>query len=262
MRFSFQVNTGIDFRFSGSTVAPPPPRPSAEAPAERQRTFKKIYSLGFVVSLHTDFLRGPGLGWKSWKKRWFILTRTSLVFFKDDPSAIPQRGGKVNLTLGGVHLNNSGSVVVREDKKLLTVLFPGGRDGLAFTLNVFSWPIQIHYGAIFAGNSASLPNDGVHANISFYNTLSPMANQMSGVAPPHVCRNMVENGLNSSSSGADVSPRSTVKSTIQAPRRKFVHEGKLRKKKTSSENSWTGNLKKILVGCIERFQWEVTLISL
>ncbi|KAI3689106.1 hypothetical protein L2E82_47055 [Cichorium intybus] len=102
-------------------------------------------------------------------------------------SAIPQRGGKVNLTLGGVHLNNSGSVVVREDKKLLTVLFPGGRDGLAFTLN------------------------------------------MLGVAPPHVCRNMVENGLNSSSSGADVSPRSTVKSTIQAPRRKFVHEGKLRK---------------------------------
>ncbi|KAI3766002.1 hypothetical protein L2E82_16050 [Cichorium intybus] len=53
-------------------------------------------------------------------------------------SAIPQRGGKVNLTLGGIDLNNSGSVVVREDKKLLTVLFPGGRDGLAFTRKVFS----------------------------------------------------------------------------------------------------------------------------
>ena len=26
-----------------------------------------------------------GIGWKSWKKRWFILTRTSLVFFKSDP---------------------------------------------------------------------------------------------------------------------------------------------------------------------------------
>jgi hypothetical protein len=26
-----------------------------------------------------------GLGWKSWKRRWFILTRTSLVFFKNDP---------------------------------------------------------------------------------------------------------------------------------------------------------------------------------
>ncbi|KAF7833321.1 rho GTPase-activating protein 7-like isoform X2 [Senna tora] len=75
-----------------------------------------------------------GIGWKSWKKRWFILTRTSLVFFKNDPSALPQRGGEVNLTLGGIDLNNSGSVVVREDKKLLTVLFPDGRDGRAFTL--------------------------------------------------------------------------------------------------------------------------------
>ncbi|KAK4492342.1 hypothetical protein RD792_003146 [Penstemon davidsonii] len=77
---------------------------------------------------------GCGLGWKSWKKRWFILTRTSLVFFKNDPSALPQRGGELNLTLGGIDLNNSGSVVVREDKKLLTVLFPDGRDGRAFTL--------------------------------------------------------------------------------------------------------------------------------
>lgn len=86
-----------------------------------------------------------------------------------------------------------------------------------------------HNGAVFAGNPASLPNNGVHANISFYNTPSPMANQMSGVAPPPICRNMLQNGLNSSSGGADVSPRSTVKSTIQAPRRKFVDEGKLRK---------------------------------
>ncbi|KAL8159394.1 hypothetical protein V2J09_000931 [Rumex salicifolius] len=80
------------------------------------------------------FISSKGLGWKSWKKRWFILTRTSLVFFKNDPSALPQKGGEVNLTLGGIDLNNSGSVVVREDKKLLTVLFPDGRDGRAFTL--------------------------------------------------------------------------------------------------------------------------------
>ncbi|XP_051141947.1 rho GTPase-activating protein 7-like [Andrographis paniculata] len=79
-------------------------------------------------------ISSKGLGWTSWKKRWFILTRTSLVFFKNDPSALPQRGGEVNLTLGGIDLNNSGSVVVREDKKLLTVLFPDGRDGRAFTL--------------------------------------------------------------------------------------------------------------------------------
>ena len=76
-------------------------------------------------------------------------------------SALPQRGGEVNLTLGGIDLNNTGryiwllntvyslysedlvivvilifSVVVREDKKLLTVLFPDGRDGRAFTLKV------------------------------------------------------------------------------------------------------------------------------
>ncbi|GMH11448.1 hypothetical protein Nepgr_013289 [Nepenthes gracilis] len=80
------------------------------------------------------FISSKGIGWKSWKKRWFILTRTSLVFFKNDPSALSQRGGEVNLTLGGIDLNNSGSVVVREDKKLLTVLFPDGRDGRAFTL--------------------------------------------------------------------------------------------------------------------------------
>ncbi|KAF2620799.1 hypothetical protein F2Q68_00040350 [Brassica cretica] len=49
-------------------------------------------------------------------------------------SAVQQRGGEVNLTLGGIDLNNSGSVVVKADKKLLTVLFPDGRDGRAFTL--------------------------------------------------------------------------------------------------------------------------------
>ncbi|XP_033143794.1 rho GTPase-activating protein REN1-like [Brassica rapa] len=89
---------------------------------------------------NTVFKSGPlyisskGLGWTSWKKRWFILTRTSLVFFRSDPSAVQQRGGEVNLTLGGIDLNSSGSVVVKADKKLLTVLFPDGRDGRAFTL--------------------------------------------------------------------------------------------------------------------------------
>uniref|UniRef100_M4DU45 Rho-GAP domain-containing protein n=1 Tax=Brassica campestris TaxID=3711 RepID=M4DU45_BRACM len=80
------------------------------------------------------FISSKGLGWTSWKKRWFILTRSSLVFFKNDPGTLPQKGGEVNITLGGIDLNNSGSVVVREDKKLLTVLFPDGRDGRAFTL--------------------------------------------------------------------------------------------------------------------------------
>ena len=34
-------------------------------------------------------LWGAGLGWKSWKRRWFLLTRTSLVFFKMEPVHFP-----------------------------------------------------------------------------------------------------------------------------------------------------------------------------
>ncbi|AQL07921.1 hypothetical protein ZEAMMB73_Zm00001d047889 [Zea mays] len=30
-------------------------------------------------------LSSKGIGWTVWKKRWFILTRTSLVFFRSDP---------------------------------------------------------------------------------------------------------------------------------------------------------------------------------
>lgn len=40
---------------------------------------------------------------------------------------------------------------------------------------------------------------------------------------------MQPNGSNTSTQSAENSPRSTVNSTIQAPRRKFVDEGKLRK---------------------------------
>lgn len=85
-----------------------------------------------------------------------------------------------------------------------------------------------YHGAALSGGAALLHNGG-HANMSFYNTPSPMATQLSGVAPPPICRNMQENGPNPSSGAADCSPRSTVNSTIQAPRRKFVDEGKLRK---------------------------------
>ncbi|XP_051182175.1 rho GTPase-activating protein REN1 isoform X1 [Lolium perenne] len=74
-----------------------------------------------------------GIGWTTWKKRWFILTRASLVFFRSDPNQ-PPRGNEPIVTLGGIDLNNSGSVVVKEDRKLLTVLFPDGRDGRTFTL--------------------------------------------------------------------------------------------------------------------------------
>ncbi|CAM0872348.1 unnamed protein product [Alopecurus aequalis] len=78
-------------------------------------------------------LSSKGIGWTTWKKRWFILTRASLVFFRSDPNQ-PPRGNEPIVTLGGIDLNNSGSVVVKEDRKLLTVLFPDGRDGRTFTL--------------------------------------------------------------------------------------------------------------------------------
>ncbi|KAJ9567908.1 hypothetical protein OSB04_003874 [Centaurea solstitialis] len=88
----------------------------------------KVYKSGPL------FLSSKGIGWTSWKKRWFILTETSLVFFRSDPNASSEKGGEANLTLGGIDLNSSGSVVVKADKKLLTVLFPDGRDGRSFTL--------------------------------------------------------------------------------------------------------------------------------
>ncbi|KAK6144088.1 hypothetical protein DH2020_020908 [Rehmannia glutinosa] len=75
-------------------------------------------------------------------------------------SALPQRGGEVNLTLGGIDLNNSGSVVVREDKKLLTVLFPDGRDGRAFTLkaetseDLYEWKTALENALAQAPNAA------------------------------------------------------------------------------------------------------------
>ncbi|GAU43484.1 hypothetical protein TSUD_244060 [Trifolium subterraneum] len=84
------------------------------------------------------YKRGPlfisskgGIGWTSWKKRWFILTQTSLVFFRSDPNVVSQKGNEVNLTLGGIDLNSSGSVSVKADKKLLNVQFSDGR---VFTL--------------------------------------------------------------------------------------------------------------------------------
>ncbi|XP_024639453.1 rho GTPase-activating protein 7 isoform X3 [Medicago truncatula] len=117
------------------------------------------------------FISSKGIGWKSWKKRWFILTRTSLVFFKNDPSTLPQRGGEVNMTLGGIDLNNSGSVVVREDKKLLTVLFPDGRDGRAFTLkaetseDLFEWKTALEQALAQAPSAALvMGHNGIFRN--------------------------------------------------------------------------------------------------
>ncbi|XP_023156108.1 rho GTPase-activating protein REN1 isoform X9 [Zea mays] len=79
-------------------------------------------------------LSSKGIGWTSWKKRWFVLTRASLVFFRSDPNVPPPRGAEPIVTLGGIDLNNSGSVVIKEERKLLTVFFPDGHGERTFTL--------------------------------------------------------------------------------------------------------------------------------
>ncbi|RXH92671.1 hypothetical protein DVH24_033567 [Malus domestica] len=108
------------------------------------------------------FISSKGIGWTSWKKRWFILTRTSLVFFRSDPSAA-LKGSEVNLTLGGIDLNNSGSVVVKADKKLLTVLFPDGRDGRAFTLKAETLEDLHEWKTALENALAQAPSGGGHA---------------------------------------------------------------------------------------------------
>ncbi|KAL6527289.1 Rho GTPase-activating protein ren1 [Orobanche gracilis] len=118
LRMMFQAECG------GKNEPPPPPAP----PCPAIHGGSKVYKCGPL------FLSSKGIGWTSWKKRWFILTQTSLVFYRSDPNAVSQKLSEVNLTLGGIDLNSSGSVVVKEDKKLITVLFTDGRDGRAFTL--------------------------------------------------------------------------------------------------------------------------------
>ncbi|KAI4339760.1 hypothetical protein MLD38_024668 [Melastoma candidum] len=141
------------------------PAPQQVPPPEHSvsRSGNKVFKSGPL------FLSSKGIGWTSWKKRWFILTRTSLVFFRSDPIAAPQKGGEVNPTLGGIDLNNSGSVVVKADKKLLTVLFPDGR---TFTLkaetleDLYEWKealeealSQAPSAALVMGQNGILPND-------------------------------------------------------------------------------------------------------
>ncbi|KAL6559758.1 Cell division cycle protein 27 B [Orobanche gracilis] len=72
--------------------------------------------------------------------------------------------------------------------------------------------------------------NGGPASFPYYNTPSPMAihSQLSGVAPPPVCRIAQPYGPNMKTHGADNSSRVTINS-VAGPRRKFVDEGKLRK---------------------------------
>ncbi|KAF4362496.1 hypothetical protein G4B88_023909 [Cannabis sativa] len=139
-----------------ATAPAPPPLPS---PAEQLRTrvCNTVFKSGPL------FISSKGIGWTSWKKRWFILTRTSLVFFRSDPSAVPQKGSEVNLTLGGIDLNNSGSVVVKADKKLLTVLFPDGREGRAFTLKAETLEDLNEWKTALESALAQAPASAAHA---------------------------------------------------------------------------------------------------
>ncbi|KHN09017.1 Rho GTPase-activating protein 15, partial [Glycine soja] len=116
-------------------------------------------------------ISSKGIGWTSWKKRWFILTQTSLVFFRSDPNAVPQKGNEVNLTLGGIDLNNSGSVVIKADKKLLTVQFPDVHDGRAFTLkaetteDLYEWKTALENALALAPNAANVTEqNGIFRN--------------------------------------------------------------------------------------------------
>ncbi|XP_047982795.1 rho GTPase-activating protein 7-like isoform X2 [Salvia hispanica] len=118
-----------------------------------------IFKSGHLLKL------SKGLGWKPWKKHWFILTRTSLVFFRNDPSALPHCGGEANQIMGGIKLNNSGRVVVREYKKLLNVLF---RDGRSFTLksetseDLYEWKTALEHALAQAPNAALvMGQDGI-----------------------------------------------------------------------------------------------------
>ncbi|KAL3741901.1 hypothetical protein ACJRO7_017387 [Eucalyptus globulus] len=86
-----------------------------------------------------------------------------------------------------------------------------------------------YHGGTASSQVASQPLNGGSAQLSLYNTPSPIATQLSGAAPPLPYRNLLPNGPYVSAFGAESSSRSTVNSTIQAPRRKFVDEGKFRK---------------------------------
>ncbi|CAO2826956.1 unnamed protein product [Amaranthus hypochondriacus] len=83
-----------------------------------------------------------------------------------------------------------------------------------------------YQGAIASSAAVNQPINCAPSSLSFYNTPSPMASQLSAIAPPPVFRHLQQS---TASASAENSQRSTVNSTIQAPRRKFMDEGKLRK---------------------------------
>ncbi|KAE8669465.1 hypothetical protein F3Y22_tig00112234pilonHSYRG00005 [Hibiscus syriacus] len=84
-------------------------------------------------------------------------------------NASSQKRNEVNLTLGGIDLNNSGSVVVKADKKLITVKFQDDHDGRTFTLkaetseDLYEWKAALEKALSQASSSAGGQN-GVFGN--------------------------------------------------------------------------------------------------
>eukprot|EP01018_Ginkgo_biloba_P011586 Gb_21601 [translate_table: standard] len=70
-------------------------------------------------------------------------------------------------------------------------------------------------------------------NMSAYNTPSPVPSHVAAAAPPPLNRN-IQGQPNPTVIAGDVSPRSNANAPGQAPRRKFMDEGKLRKSIRSS----------------------------
>ncbi|XP_058781220.1 rho GTPase-activating protein REN1-like isoform X4 [Vicia villosa] len=159
------TNTSAELSQGNNGGASIPPPNSQPGPPEHQPS--RGSGNNAIFKSGPLFISSKGIGWTSWKKRWFILTQTSLVFFRSDPNAVPLKGNEVNLTLGGIDLNNSGSVIVKADKKLLTVQFPDGHDGRAFTLkaettdDLYEWKIALEKALAQAPSAANASEQNV-----------------------------------------------------------------------------------------------------
>ncbi|RYR49996.1 hypothetical protein Ahy_A07g036539 [Arachis hypogaea] len=147
---------------------PEPQTGSPDHPLFKSSSSTKVFKSGPL------FISSKGIGWTSWKKRWFVLTQTSLVFFRSDPNVASQKGNEVNLTLGGIDLNNSGSVIVKPDKKLLTVQFSDVHDGRSVTLkaetneDLYEWKTALENALAQAPNPTDMiGQNGVLKNDQF-----------------------------------------------------------------------------------------------
>ncbi|XP_070044093.1 uncharacterized protein [Nicotiana tomentosiformis] len=61
-------------------VGSQPPAPPWANDQAQLHSGNKVYKSGPL------FLSSKGIGWTSWKKRWFTLTENSLVFYRSDPA--------------------------------------------------------------------------------------------------------------------------------------------------------------------------------